>query len=312
MRRSGATWATIGIVALGVVAAVLAYAAMQNTKGTTPAPLSSALTAPTETAKAQQDPKPAKNVTDALPATLEPPLLMVDADVAYRGRTGTCLGGANLERTTNGGRVWRPIDVPAAAILDLRTAGGALEVAGADARCRVRVWTSTDRGNTWSDPALPSGDFLRLPSTARDILTPSGVVKNPCPDRNVAPLAIEPVSALDGVVLCFGGEVTSTADGGVTWVTKTPVVGAQAVAFEGPQLGWVLVRDGGRCVGMEAQITQDGGSAWQLGGCLGSEAIADERVLPSLSFSTPQVGMADLAGETYVTQDGGNTWRLAG
>jgi hypothetical protein len=315
MQRSGGTWATVGLVVLGVVAAVLAFAAMQSTKGTTPAPLSSALTEPTEDAKPEtsnQADKADKNVTDGLPETLEPPLLMVDADLAFRGRTGTCLGGANLERTINGGAVWRPIDVPAAAILELRSAGAAVEVVGADARCRLRVWSSADRGGTWSDPVPATDTFARLPSTTRDIFTPSGIVKNPCPDRDVAPLSIETVSASEAVVLCFAGEVVSTADGGNTWGAKIPVVGAQAVSFEGPRLGWVLVRDGDRCVAYEVQITQDGGSAWQPGGCLGTEPTADKRVLPSLSFSTPQVGIADVAGETYVTRDSGNTWRLAG
>ena len=299
---------------LGVIAVALAYAAMQNTKGAAPAPLSSALASPTDDGTgdgSDPDPKPGKNVTNALPETIEPPLLMVDADLAFRGRTGTCLGGAQLERTTNGGGVWRPIDVPAAAIFDLRSTGTDVEVVGADERCRLRGWTSTDRGLTWSDPAVPSAAFLRLPSTTRGIVTPSGVVKNPCPDQGVAPLAIELISAIDGAVLCFGGEVILTADGGATWVAKTSVVGAQAFSFKGPLLGWVLVRDGGRCPGYEAQITQDGGSAWQLGGCLGAEPITDERALPSLSFSTRQVGMADLAGETFLTQDGGITWRLA-
>lgn len=311
MQRSGGTWATVGLVLLAVVAAVLAYSAMQSTKATTPAPLSSALTTPTEDAEVDNDPKPGKNVTDAIPATLEPPLLVVDANLAFRGRTGTCLGGANLERTTNGGGVWRPVEVPASAILDLRSTGGALEVVGADDRCRARAWTSTDRGQTWSNPAPVSDAFVRLPASTRDIITPSGLVKNPCPDRKVAPLAVESISATEGAVLCFGGEVATTADSGVSWTDKTPVVGAQALSFEGPSLGWVLVRDGGRCPAYEAQITQDGGSAWQLGGCLGTEPITDKRVLPSLSFWTPQDGMADLAGETYVTSDGGNVWQLA-
>ncbi len=88
MQRSGGTWATVGLVVLAVAAAFLAYSAMQSTQGTTPAPLSSALTTPTEDAKADKDPKPGKNVTDAIPETLEPPLLMVDESLAFRGRTG--------------------------------------------------------------------------------------------------------------------------------------------------------------------------------------------------------------------------------
>ncbi|MEO8107873.1 MAG: sialidase family protein [Actinomycetes bacterium] len=311
MQRSGGTWATVGLVVLAVVAAVLAYSAMQNTAATTPAPLSSALTNPTDDATATNEPKPGKNVTDAIPETLEPPLLMVDADLAFRGRTGTCLGGANLERTTNGGGVWRPLEVPASAILDLRSTGGDVEVVGADERCRVRVWNSTDRGQTWSDPVPATDTFVRLPSTTRDIVTPSGLAMNPCPDRKVAPLAVESISATDGAVLCFDGEVRTTADAGVTWSEGATVAGAQALAFEGPSLGWVLVRDGGRCPVYEAQITQDGGTTWQLGGCLGIEASPDKRVLPSISFSTPQVGLADLAGETYVTPDSASTWRQA-
>jgi hypothetical protein len=301
----------VGIVALAVVAGGLALAALQSTAPTAPEPLASALTSPTATP--EKDAKPDKNVTDAIPSTIEPPLLMVNGSLAYRGRTGTCLGGADLERSTNSGRTWQSVDVPASAIVDLRATGtNVLEILGADERCRARAWTSSDRGRTWSGPTPMPATFARLPFTAAQIATPSGVVKNPCPDRKVAPLAVEDVSETDGAVLCSGGEVFTSADGGATWSPKAPVVGAQALAFEGPNLGWVLVRDGGRCPGYEAQVTQDGGGTWQLGGCLGEAPNSYERVLPALSFSTPTDGMADLDGETYVTRDGGPTWRLAG
>ena len=110
MRRSGGTWATVGLVVLAVVVVVLVFAAMRSTRSTpTPEPLASALTTPSPE-KSGKDTEPNDDVTDALPDTIEPPLLMVDADLAYRGRTGTCLGGAALERTTNGGRSWQPLD----------------------------------------------------------------------------------------------------------------------------------------------------------------------------------------------------------
>ncbi len=312
MQRSGGLWATVGIAALALVATALAYAALQSTAPTTPAPLASALTSPQDS-KPVNDPKPGPKVSDAIPSVIEPPLLMVNGSLAYRGRTGTCLGGADLERSTNGGQSWRPVEVPASAILDLRATGAsAVQVLGADERCRTRLWTSTDKGRTWSGPTSAPATFLRLPFTTSEIATPSGVVKSPCPDRKVAPLTVADISATAGVVLCFGGEVLTTADGGATWSSMTPVVGAQALAFEGPSLGWVLVRDGGRCPGYEAQVTQDGGATWQLGGCLGEVPNSDKRVLPALSFSTPTDGMAGLEGETYVTRDGGQGWQLAG
>jgi photosystem II stability/assembly factor-like uncharacterized protein len=309
MRRTGAT---VGLVVLALVAAALAFAAMRNTRSMpAPEPLASALTTPSEE-RPDKDTEPKADVIDALPETIEPPLLMVDADLAYRGRTGTCLGGAALERTTNGGRSWRPVDAPAAAILDLRSAAdGSVEVVGADERCRTRVWTSVDQGETWSGPVRASGLFARLPDTARDIMTPTGTVRNPCPDREVAPVAVEEVSASEAAVLCLDGEMVRTGDGGATWTAMTAVAGAQALAFEGPRLGWVLVRDGGRCAGYEARITQDGGAIWQLGGCLFDELPADERLLPSVSFATTEKGMADLDGQTFVTGDGGPTWQQA-
>lgn len=312
MRRSGGTWATVAIVVLAVGAVALAFAAMRSTRGTpAPAPTGSALDAPNEHTK-NHDGTNDPDVVDALPETIEPPLLMVDADLAYRGRTGTCLGGSALEQTTNGGKKWRPLDVPAEAILDLHSIGpDSVEVIGADERCRVRMWTSADRGQTWSAPTSTSDIFVRLPDTTRDIATPTGTTKNPCPDRDVAPVSIETISATEAAVLCASGEVVTTADGGLTWQSVTPVIGAQAMSFEGPLLGWVLVRDGGRCPGYEAQVTQDGGVSWNLGGCLSEEPIADDRVLPSLSFATPVDGLADVAGQSYLTRDGGPTWQLA-
>ena len=171
-------------------------------------------------------------------------------------------------------------------------------------------WASADQGQTWSEPTSASDIFVRLPETTRDIATPSGVVKNPCPDRDVAPLAIEEVSETEAVVLCSGGEVVTTADGGVTWQPRAPVAGAQAVAFEGANLGWVLVGDGGRCPNFEAQVTQDGGTTWNLAGCLGDTTLDDDRVLPSLSFASPTDGLADVAGQSWLTSDGGLAWQL--
>jgi hypothetical protein len=313
MRRSGATWTTVGLVVLAVLAVGLAFAALRSTSsGPAPAPGASALESPNEEQKSDKGkPNVTPSMADALPEMIEPPLLMVDRKLAYRGGTGTCLGGASLDRTTNGGNAWRPLEVPAEAILDIRTTGvDSVELIGADDRCRVRLWASADQGNTWAAPTPIQGIFVRLPDTTRDILTPSGTVKSPCPDRDIAPLAVEEVSPTEGVVLCSSGEVLTSADSGVTWESRPPVIGAQAIAFEGPLLGWVLVRDGGRCPGLETQVTQDGGTAWEFGGCVGETPIEDDRELPSLSFASPTEGWADLAGQSYLSLDGGLTWQL--
>jgi photosystem II stability/assembly factor-like uncharacterized protein len=207
---------------------------------------------------------------------------------------------------------WRPIAVPASAILSLEATGAdGVDVLGADDRCRTVTWSSSDRGQTWSDPRRATGVFARVPDDARALATPTGIVRNPCPDRDVAPLAVEPISVNEAAVLCVGGGVVTTSDGGASFQTVTPVVGGQALAFEGPSLGWVLQRDSGRCGGYQLLQTQDGGTTWQTGGCLGAEPISDPRSLPSLDFSDPERGLADLDGEVFVTSDSGYTWRQA-
>ncbi len=315
MSRVRARWASIGLVVLAVVAVVLVFTAMRSTRPTTsPEPLASALTDPRD----ERDEDPSKqqldrqDVVDALPDSVEPPLLVVDADLAYRGTTGTCLGGATLERSTDGGVRWRPLDAPASAILSLEATGlDGVDVIGADDQCRTLRWSSGDRGESWSDGTKARGVITRVPDDARSLATPSGVVRNPCPDRDVAPLAVEAISASEAAVLCTGGEVLTTADAGETFEAATPVVGGQALAFDGPLLGWVLQRDSGRCGGYQLLQTQDGGTSWQTGGCLGAAPISDPRSLPSLDFADPERGMASLAGEVFVTTDSGYTWRLA-
>jgi photosystem II stability/assembly factor-like uncharacterized protein len=316
MSRARASWTSIGLVVLAVVAVVLAYAALSATRGTvSPEPLASALNDPKDEKKSDEPLKQQidrGDVVDALPESAEPPLLVVDAELAYRGTTGTCLGGATLERSVDGGARWRPVEVPAAAILTLEATGvDGVDVVGADDRCRTVTWSTTDRGETWSDGRRVTNVFARVPDDVRSLQTPTGVVRNPCPDRDVAPLAVEPISATEAAVLCVGGEVVTTSDGGASFQQVTPVVGGQALAFEGPSLGWVLQRDSGRCGGYQLVQTQDGGTTWQTGGCLGAEPISDPRSLPSLDFADPERGLANLAGEVFVSEDSGYTWRLA-
>jgi photosystem II stability/assembly factor-like uncharacterized protein len=297
---------------LALVAVVLAFAALRNTRSTvTPTPLASALTTPTDEPN-DKDKNGGTDLEDALPDEIEPPLLMVSDTVAYRARTGTCLGGSTLERSTDGGRRWKPATSPAPAVLSISSVGGdAVDIVGADDRCKVRVWSSPDQGDTWSEPASASGLFSRVPDDPRRLSTPNGEVKNPCPDRTVAPISFEGISDLDAAVLCTSGDVLTTADAGDTWSSGEPVAGGQALAFEGPALGWALKRDSDRCPGYELVNTQDGAQTWQSGGCVGLEVIADSRQLPSLSFADPELGMADLAGDVLVTVDSGLTWREA-
>ena len=315
MRRSG-TWTTVGLIVLAVIAIVMAFAALRSTRGTAaPGPSASVLTNPSDKqhkGDGKNDGQDKGALADALPDAIEPPLLVVSSSVAYRGQTGTCLGGSALERTTNGGVKWKDAVSPSAAILSLSSVGGdSVDVVGADDRCKTKMWSSTDQGETWTSPSSAAGVFARVPDDPSKLATPNGEVKNPCPGHTDAPTSVETISGIEAAVLCQSGQVLTTSDSGATWLKKEPVPGGDAMAFVGPQLGWVIRGDSGQCPAYQLMQTQDAAQTWQTGGCLGLTPIADERQLPSLSFADPNNGMADLAGLVYVTSDGGLHWQEA-
>ncbi|HEX5018655.1 MAG TPA: hypothetical protein VFX15_13845, partial [Actinomycetes bacterium] len=161
MRRSAMTWTTVGLIALAAVAVVLAFAALKSTRGSvTPEPTASAFANPTDQpSKDADEGEPTdEELQDALPDAVEPPLLMASMSVAYRGTTGTCLGGSRLERSTDGGVQWEPVDAPQSALLSLSSVGvDAVDIIGADVACSVRVWSSNDQGETWSQPVKARG-----------------------------------------------------------------------------------------------------------------------------------------------------------
>jgi photosystem II stability/assembly factor-like uncharacterized protein len=312
MRRSGLTWTTVGLVVLAVAAIVLAFAALRSTRGSgSPTSLASALPNPSD-GSSQAGKDNGGSLGDGLPDVIEPPLLLVNPTLAYRARTGTCLGGSDLERSTDGGVKWKSVTSPAPAIVSMSSTGGDdLTVMGAGSKCTVRVWTSSDRGTSWSPPAAASDVFARDPSDPAQLSTPTGTVDNPCKQRSVAPISIDSISSVDAAVLCASGDLEITQDGGATWVKQQPVAGGQAMSFESPELGWVLRANSGQCPAYQLMHTQDAGLTWQTGGCVGTAPIADHRQYPSLSFADPTNGMADLAGEVYVTDDSGLTWHQA-
>src|SRR5829696_9323205 len=183
--RNTRSWTTVALIVLAVVAVVLAFAALRSTRGTvTPEARESALADPTSepSDNSAGGDKAEPGLTDALPDAIEPPLVMVSDTLAYRARIGTCLGGSTFERSTDGGVRWRELPTPAPAVLALTSAGGdAVDAVGADDRCKVRVWSSTDRGKSWAGPVRASATFTPVPGDPSRLSTPSGEVKNPCP-----------------------------------------------------------------------------------------------------------------------------------
>ena len=117
-----------------------------------------------------------------------------------------------------------------------------------------------------------------------------------------------PVAA---ALLCQDGQVVRSIDGGSGWTNASRVAGAVALAWNSPELGWLLDTGGDLCPGLQALRTVDGGVTWQEGGCVGTSQQAASSGRPALDFADPQNGMALVGTETFVTADGGVTWQAA-
>jgi hypothetical protein len=326
MRRGATTWSIVGLVALAVVAVVVAVAALRSTSGSPRPPAAG----PTTVAGTGQAGGSASGGTsggsgddedgggsgsngglaDALPGSAQPPMLLVSPALAYRAKTGSCLGGAALERSTSGGKRWTPLVSPAAAVLALSSSGGdAVTLVGADNSCQVRVWTSSDQGATWSAPSAPSGVFVQVPDDASTLLTPTGSVRSPCPGPDRSPISVAGISPTEAALLCRTGDVLVTQNGGRSWTTQSPVVGGATMAFGSPSLGWALRLNSGQCPSYQLMRTQDAARTWQTGGCLGVDPVKDTAGPGSIAFADSDVGIADLAGAIYATDDSGLTWQ---
>ena len=312
MRQRKWSWSVVVVLLLTALAVVLVVAALRGpgTPPTTPIPKGSAFHDPSTVGKGETT-KP----SDARAADVEPPLVLVDAKTAFRGTTGTCLGGSTLERTTDAGATWQKVKPPAAEVLSIDAESSTvLRVVGADDSCEAGLWNSVDGGIDFNGPSPTAGLWFRQPATNDEIQTASAVVKNPCPDKDVAVVELEAVSSTDAAVLCPNGTVKRTEDGGEKkWIDAGAVQGeAVALAWLTPEMGWVLQKGVDACPGFQVLGTTDGGATWLPRGCVGdAESVAPGSLRPSLSFSDPLIAMASLDGSVFTTKDGGTTWTLS-
>lgn len=308
MTRTPFSWPVVGLVLLAIATAGLAFVALQGPStppGSGPQPTGSALDNPPKVSS-----KPSTEPADRRVPDVEPPLSLVDAGTAYRGTPGSCLGGATLERTVNGGRTWSQTEPPAQALLSLSAASSVVvQAVLADDSCVAAAWTTDTAGRQWSGPNPTIGRWFRLAQTSRKIASPSGSVPNPCKDPDQTVVELEGLTETSAAVLCEDGEVLTTLDGGVEWASASPVPGAVATAWVGQDLGWVLQVGGDACPGLQLLRSVDAGQNWETGGCVGGSEPPEGR--PAVDFVDPLVGMALVGEETFTTDDGGLTWQVS-
>ena len=310
------------IAVLAVVAVVLTFLALRP-RTAPPSPefvAAGATSTPSATPSVSPSVSPSVTPSDPDPSSspsrddsqlvkpFEPPLVMVSATVAYRAVPGTCLGGGTVFRTTDAGASWRLLEVPAQAVLTLRAASpkSLQAVVGSGDTCDPAVLASSDAGRTWS-AQVDESLWYRLGGDTDHIHAPSGPVLNPCADRTLPVVEVQGLTVTDAALLCPDGAVMRSIDGG-QFSQVSSVSGASALAFEGRELGWLLVHDVNGCPAYVLYRTVDGGTTWETGGCVGTSDELAAAQPPAMAFADTQLGMVTIGGVTYTTNDGGFTW----
>ncbi|MFZ0325535.1 MAG: hypothetical protein WAN48_15560 [Actinomycetes bacterium] len=295
------------IVVLAVVTLAVTVLALRPKDPPEAPPLPKAAASASATTPAQ--PTASATVDPSLVVkAVEPPLVLTSATDAFRATSGTCLGGGAVFRTSDGGTTWTKLSVDASAVLTLRadSTSSVQAVVANGTGCDPLVLASTDSGVTWVNQPDDSL-WYRLASSPSFVHTPTGVVLNPCSDRNEPVVELEGLTATQGVALCVDGSVLASKNGR-SFSTLSSVNDAVALSFDSPDEGWILVRDGQRCPAYALQRTVDGGVSWQTGGCVGAADDLAKEVPPALDFVDPQTGMVTIGVVAYTTADGGVTW----
>jgi photosystem II stability/assembly factor-like uncharacterized protein len=122
-----------------------------------------------------------------------------------------------------------------------------------------------------------------------------GATATTAPSSSVAARPGVHVWALDAT-----GAVTSTADGGATWTTRSEAASSEifrAIAFPDARHGWVVATSG------TIDSTADGGATWH------SQVSGTNAMLRDVSFADASHGCAVGVGGTILTTvDGGRNW----
>lgn len=307
MRRRLGFLSLAGLGVLVVLDVALVYLAFQHTAAP---PAGNALAQPRASAEATETAS-AVNRTggDAGrssgkpgPPSVEPveTLISLAPDgTLVRATTGPCGPDAvpTVEISPDRGRTFEPATVATdlAAVLRVEAREDTVWLVGADTKCRVQTYTTQDGGETWEEDAGSAGAWHLPPDPATSgIHAPSGPVDTPC-----APLSLAPVDAGVARVLCDGGTVLGTADGGASWVALGALDGAASIAYTSPGDGYALAKtDDCRAAVMG---THDGGASWEELKCF-------RRGTPLAVAADADLVAAQTGRMLHVSDDDGATW----
>ena len=318
--------AIVGLLVLAGAVGYLSYLSLlpRSAAGSTTGVSSSAASSPSALSSSTELPTSAPSPSDTPTASATPqpavaagpalPLEVVSATVALRAQPGSCAsGGGTLQRTTDGGRTWATLKVPATSILRVRsTSPSSFWLVGTCKGCVPELYRTADAGKTWATEAGTKNAWHPLPVPASGAVptqlhAPTGDVALPCA-KGVGLVDLAGITLSDAVVLCADGTVFATADGGATWRARTAVPSSGALAAVSASALWVASAGPvAGCAGVQVSRSTDGGATWRVAGC----AVGAPGGAVGLAFAGTD-GMLWDGPAVWTTRNGGTTWVRAG
>jgi hypothetical protein len=232
----------------------------------------------------------------------------------FRYQSGNCTeaGGPEFGLSEDGGWSFRSVRVPQvddgsgigastpniASVVSVSLEGRTrFVVSGADEKCRLHSYLTTDGGGTWTQKPFKPDTWYVDPKT--------GVVFSPKGPANVECPGISSLTGFDdesAVAYCADGSIYQSSDG-ETWErsgsTDEP---ASAVFFDSADDGYAIWPDG-NCRSTVFR-TSNGGSSWSERGCVYADIL-----IPGIG-GTDDLLMAGGNGPVWTSNDDGKTWKL--
>lgn len=241
-------------------------------------------------------------------APLTAMLVAQTASRAWRVDTGDCAtGGGVVQTTSDKGVSWVKLKAPAGTITRIAPLPGQEGfVIAADKDCVLRRYVTNDEGRTWQGPGPVEGAWARQANDPTVVTTPLRSASKPCGKDLVIDLAR--VSPTQAEVLCRGGNVRRTTDGGVSWARAGRVPGGLALATrgEGRTLLTYVARVAATCSGIEI-VTVGEKVSPSRAACLTSPGQADPG---TVSLSTPPgAGWLAVGAHIWVSGPGLTSWK---
>jgi hypothetical protein len=228
-------------------------------------------------------------------------MAVVDARVAYRAAAAGCsVTDPGLEKTTDGGRTWKPVTVPgprSIVRIEFTTADTGY-VVGTGEGCDLKVWRTSSGGTDWT-ASSPASDFWSpLPASRTEVNSVTGV-RTPCPAGSTV-VQVARVTDSNAYVLCSKGELRLTTSSGAAWSTATKVVGARSVTVDkGTGNRLVLAGTDPDCRGTRIWVAAAGGKPAVTKACV-----------PGGTADSPLA--LDAGGTSVWLSLGGRTWLATG